>query len=278
MNHSLYFFTPLDVILGLRYETLLLLSDNKPRRPKQQAKCQGFRFSISLSGKLMVYAWLKLIDTLLLFQKAQMLSSTGVPVHQFRMDGCTITDSGLPMPQLVRVGSPPPSVQGESKKPPPLSPAPGVPSPPRLAPQARKGLQVESAAAAGPREGPPAANMDTMETPKKHSTPVVGSAPKTARKSPPGANPGKHKTGPESHLFISAFMPLTSHIYPQFSHKTQYECSVSVQVLVHKERVTMWDAENSKMEVNSLAAPGKIETAVTFFSFTYLSVYGNASV
>ncbi|XP_048855375.1 BEN domain-containing protein 2-like [Brienomyrus brachyistius] len=127
-------------------------------------------------------------------QKAQMLSSTGVPVHQFRMDGCTITDSGLPMPQLVRVGSPPPSVQGESKKPPPLSPAPGVPSPPRLAPQARKGLQVESTAAVGPREGPPAANTDTVETPKKASTPIAGSAPKTARKSPPGANPGKHKT------------------------------------------------------------------------------------
>ncbi|XP_066563634.1 uncharacterized protein LOC136751743 [Amia ocellicauda] len=75
-------------------------------------------------------------------QKPHLPPSNGV--HQVRMEASPTSDSGLPMPQLVRVCSPPPLPPGEGKKPPPLSPAPGVPSPPQLHPQGQHGQLAHS--------------------------------------------------------------------------------------------------------------------------------------
>ncbi|KAJ8252837.1 hypothetical protein GJAV_G00206140 [Gymnothorax javanicus] len=105
-------------------------------------------------------------------------------------------DSGLAMPQLVRVCTPPaPPLQGDGKKPPPLSPAPGVPSPPTLPPQgqtqpsqlaqtivrAHLTLQtLPSGTAAGPETPPAAESVST----------------RTARRTLISAKPSSNKTVP----------------------------------------------------------------------------------
>ncbi|XP_028818215.1 uncharacterized protein LOC114769404 isoform X2 [Denticeps clupeoides] len=52
-----------------------------------------------------------------------------------KVDPPPSVDAMAAMPQLVRVGSQSPPPSGEGKRPPALSPAPGVPSPPRPTPQ-----------------------------------------------------------------------------------------------------------------------------------------------
>ncbi|KAG5833523.1 hypothetical protein ANANG_G00276810 [Anguilla anguilla] len=97
-------------------------------------------------------------------QAKKVLSMGGSGVHN-------TSDSGLlPMPQLVRVCSPPaPPLQGDGKKPPPLS-RPGVPSPPGCLPRDRL----------SPANGPAAASASA----------------RTARKSLISAKASSHKTVP----------------------------------------------------------------------------------
>ncbi|KAL4656889.1 BEN domain-containing protein 2 isoform X1 [Arapaima gigas] len=124
-------------------------------------------------------------------QKAQLLSGSGAPAQQLRTDGTSMADSGLPMPLLIRVGSPPPSLQTEGKKPPTLSPAPGVPSPPRLAPQGPPRQTTATASLSAPSLP---ASKTTSETPKKASLLVKGGTCKAARRCVSKGRKGMQKT------------------------------------------------------------------------------------
>ncbi|KAJ8378717.1 hypothetical protein AAFF_G00236950 [Aldrovandia affinis] len=128
-------------------------------------------------------------------QKAPTMSSSGV--QHVRVDSASASDSGLPMPQLVRVCSPPPPpLQGEGKKPPPLSPAPGVPSPPRLRPQGQPSQLAQTIVRAHLTVQPLPPGKAAPQTQKK-SAPLSGSAAaKTARKSLISTKASTHKTVP----------------------------------------------------------------------------------
>ncbi|XP_036397126.1 uncharacterized protein zgc:113423 isoform X1 [Megalops cyprinoides] len=123
-------------------------------------------------------------------QKAQLLNTGGM------QHGSSVSDSGLPMPQLVRVCSPPPPLQGEGKKPPPLSPAPGVPSPPQLAPQGQPSQLAQSIVRAHLTTQPLPPGKATTETLKRSAPSAGGSVAKTARKSLLTTSPSSHKTVP----------------------------------------------------------------------------------
>ncbi|XP_035250366.1 uncharacterized protein zgc:113423 isoform X2 [Anguilla anguilla] len=122
--------------------------------------------------------------------QAKVLSMGGSGVHN-------TSDSGLlPMPQLVRVCSPPaPPLQGDGKKPPPLSPAPGVPSPPRLPPQGQ--AQPSQLAQTVVRthlivQPLPHGKADAPQT----APPAASASARTARKSLISAKASSHKTVP----------------------------------------------------------------------------------
>ncbi|KAJ8255940.1 hypothetical protein COCON_G00198040 [Conger conger] len=101
-------------------------------------------------------------------------------------------DSGLLMPQLVRVCSPPaPPLQGDGKKPPPLSPAPGVPSPPGQPAQCQ--AQPSHLAQTIVR-----AHLTVQPLPPGMAAtpPAAITPPKTPRKSPASAEPSTLNTVP----------------------------------------------------------------------------------
>uniref|UniRef100_W5MLI4 Zgc:113423 n=1 Tax=Lepisosteus oculatus TaxID=7918 RepID=W5MLI4_LEPOC len=119
-----------------------------------------------------------------IFQKPQLPASNGHP--QVRTETSPVSDGSLPMPQLMPVCSPSPPPQGEGKKPPPLSPAPRVPSPPPLLHQ--QGQQSRPGQATVSAQGTPSTRRATGSL--KNTPPAAeNTGAKGSRKSPSGAPP-----------------------------------------------------------------------------------------
>ncbi|KAG9339504.1 hypothetical protein JZ751_023644 [Albula glossodonta] len=133
-------------------------------------------------------------------QKSPAMGNSGT--QHVRAEGTLVSDSGLPMPQLVRVCSPPPpALQAEGKKPPPLSPAPGVPSPPRLAPQPQPSQLAQTIVRAHLNtQFLPQGSKAAPEAVKKSTPPTGSGSAKTARKSLLSTKSSSHKTVPSEWL------------------------------------------------------------------------------
>ncbi|XP_015219453.1 BEN domain-containing protein 2 isoform X2 [Lepisosteus oculatus] len=124
------------------------------------------------------------LNPVLFRQKPQLPASNGHP--QVRTETSPVSDGSLPMPQLMPVCSPSPPPQGEGKKPPPLSPAPRVPSPPPLLHQ--QGQQSRPGQATVSAQGTPSTRRATGSL--KNTPPAAeNTGAKGSRKSPSGAPP-----------------------------------------------------------------------------------------
>lgn len=94
-----------------------------------------------------------MISPTIVFMVLQVTSKTpSAPTNRHpsgvSVDTSSFPDPTLSMPQLVRVCSPPPPPSVEVKRPPALSPAPRLPSPPSLPPQGPNDSLVKSVVAA----------------------------------------------------------------------------------------------------------------------------------